>query len=256
MNEMKGGLRMYRLIIIDDEKEISQGFAQFFPWASLGFEVAGTFARAKEAIAFLENEAVDVIVSDVRMPGVTGLEMAEQINRQKLRGGAKLLFFSAYGEFSYAQQAIALGADQYILKSASYNELIEVFRKLKETLDDERKQAAPDHEDRLIAQILAYAKEHLDTASLEEVSAQVFLSPSYVSRYFKQQTGQNFADYMMELRMKRAAELLTMPEQKIYAISESLGYANPINFSRAFKRYYEMTPQQYRQKNLKSPRAL
>ena len=89
MNEMKGGLRMYRLIIIDDEKEISQGFAQFFPWASLGFEVAGTFARAKEAIAFLENEAVDVIVSDVRMPGVTGLEMAEQINRQKLRGGAK-----------------------------------------------------------------------------------------------------------------------------------------------------------------------
>ena len=175
-----------------------------------------------------------MIVSDVRMPGVTGLEMAEQINRQKLRGGAKLLFFSAYGEFSYAQQAIALGADQYILKSASYNELIEVFRKFKETLDDERKQAAPDHEDRLIAQILAYAKEHLDTASLEEVSAQVFLSPSYVSRYFK----------------------LTMPEQKIYAISESLGYANPINFSRAFKRYYEMTPQQYRQKNLKSPRAL
>ena len=68
----------------------------------------------------------------------------------------------------------------------------------------------------------------------------MFLSPSYVSRYFKQQTGQNFADYMMELRMKRAAELLTMPEQKIYAISESLGYAN----------------QQYRQKNLKSPRAL
>lgn len=118
---------MYRLIIIDDEREISRGFAQYFPWESLGFQVVGTFARAKEAIDFLTQESVDVIVSDVKMPGITGLEMTEQINRLKLRGQAKLLFFSAYGEFSYAQQAIALGVDQYILKSASYNELIEVF---------------------------------------------------------------------------------------------------------------------------------
>ena len=67
---------------------------------------------------------------------------------------------------------------------------------------------------------------------------------------------ESFLTLCSTMHYGRAAELLTMPEQKIYAISESLGYANPINFSRAFKRYYEMTPQQYRQKNLKSPRAL
>lgn len=247
---------MYRLIIIDDEREISQGFAQYFPWESLGFQVVGTFVRAGDAIDFLSRESVDVIVSDVRMPGITGLEMTEQINRQKLRGQAKLLFFSAYGEFSYAQQAIALGADQYILKSASYNELIDVFTKLRETLDAQRRESEPAQEDGLIARILAYAREHPDKASLEEIAAHVFLSPSYVSRYFKQQTGKNFADFMMELRMQRAAELLVMPEQKIYTVSESLGYASPINFSRAFKRYYHMTPQQYRQRHMKLPRGL
>ena len=239
---------MYSVMIIDDEKEISNGFARFFPWEQIGFTVKGQFTNAGDALAFLQQNQVDVIISDVRMPGMSGLEMAAELKRGHLCQDARLIFFSAYDEFCYAQQAISLGADQYILKSTGYQELIQIFTRLKTELDEAHDSVEDTQDDATIAAIKAYIKENLSSATLEDAAAHVFMSVSYISRYFKQQTGRNFADWVMELRMQKAAEMLKDPRNKIYVIGEQLGYHNPYNFSRAFKRFHQLTPLEYRRK--------
>lgn len=83
----------YRLAIIDDEKEISNGFAKFFPWNQLGFSVAGQFLSGKGMLEFLKENEVDIIVSDVLMPGMTGIEMAKEISSMNLGYKPKIVFF-------------------------------------------------------------------------------------------------------------------------------------------------------------------
>lgn len=82
--------------------------------------------------------------------------------------------------------------------------------------------------------------------TLESAANQVYLSPVYVSRLFKQHTGINFIDYVTNVRMKKAAEMISSGKYKIYEISEFIGYSNPNNFARAFKKFFGIAPQDYR----------
>lgn len=255
----------YRIIIIDDEKEISGGFAMFFPWKSIGFTVAGQFDNAEEALTFLEEQEVDVICLDVQMPGMDGLQMAEKIQEKPFSHMPVIVFFSAYDEFRYAQKAMEYGAIKYVLKSTPYDELIAVFQDLKEKLDQRGKeekgetekknadgvaQKEPEERDQVLSIIKAYTKEHMENVNLDLLAEKVYMSPAYVSRYFKQKTGQNFQDYLIELRMEKAAELLSDIRYRVGDVSEMVGYKNPFNFTRTFKKYFGETPKDYRYRRL------
>jgi len=128
----------YKLVIVDDEKEISNGFAKYFPWGQLGYMVIGQFQNGKEVLHFLKNHETDVIVTDVLMPGMNGLEMAKELSLLSPKKKPMLVFFSAYDEFKYAQQAMEYGASQYLLKSISFDDLIDVFTTIKDKLDEEK----------------------------------------------------------------------------------------------------------------------
>jgi YesN/AraC family two-component response regulator len=244
----------YRLVIIDDEKEISSGFAKFFPWGHLGFTVEGQFQNAYDTLEFLKTNVVDVIVSDVLMPGMTGIELAKEISQMKINK-PKIIFFSAYDKFVYAQEAIKYGASQYILKSTSYDELIEVFTKLKEELDEDantQKSDTPlsEEDDKILGIIKDYIAKHMDDVNLDVLAEKVYMSPPYVSRYFKAKTGINFRDYLIEMRMKKAEALLEDLQYNIGEISMMVGYTNPFNFTRMFKKMNGVTPKDYRVEKL------
>ena len=246
----------YRLIIIDDEREISGGFAMFFPWKTLGYVVAAQFSSAYDALEFLRTQEVDLIVSDVKMPGMDGLAMAEEIKKLRLPHPPKLVFFSAYDEFQYAQKALDCGAAKYILKTTPYDELVSIFQQIREGLesessiasDSEAEKAEEGTEDKILSIMKSYIDAHMDSVNLEILAEQVYMSPAYVSRYFKQKTGQNFQEYLIAVRMKRAAVLLEDLEYQISAVSELVGYKNPFNFSRTFKKFYGENPRDYRLK--------
>ena len=91
-----------------------------------------------------------------------------------------------------------------------------------------------------------YKRQHLESVSLDVLAEQVYMSPAYVSRYFTQQTGQNFQEYLIAKRMERAAALLEDLRYQIGDVSEMVGYRNPFNFSRTFKKYYGVNPREYR----------
>ncbi|CAM3374951.1 response regulator [Paenibacillus lactis] len=124
---------MYKVLLADDEILDLEGMRSFIPWESLGMEVAAAVNNGFAAWEVLEKEPVDILVTDVRMPNMTGIELAQKA--QKMNEELQVIFVSGYQDFSYVKQAIALKACNYVLKPMEDEELIEALTKVKEELD-------------------------------------------------------------------------------------------------------------------------
>ncbi|WP_028544071.1 response regulator [Paenibacillus taiwanensis] len=128
---------MYSVMLVDDEMLDLEGMKQFIPWNELGMEVVAAVNNAFVACEMLEQHPIDIIVSDVNMPNMSGLELARIAMEQKPQ--VRIIFVSGYQDFSYVKQALSLKAYSYVLKPMDDNELIAVLQKVKQDLDDERK---------------------------------------------------------------------------------------------------------------------
>jgi two-component system response regulator YesN len=240
---------MYSMFIVEDEYEIRQGISNYFPWDELGFHIAGEAENGQQALDFLKDQSVDVILCDIKMPIKSGLELARELYNDNSK--VKIVFLTGHKDFDYVKEALVYGAKGYIVKPTKYRELAEVFGKIKEELDRETKSAVPipkpqGDEEVLICRIKSYVQEHYRTACLKDVAQIVHMNPYYVSTYFKKKTGQSFSDYVLAVKMAKAAEYLADPQYKTYQISELVGYGNPKNFSKSFKAFYGKNPREFR----------
>ncbi len=125
---------LYELIIIDDEPVIRECLVEMFDWEEMGFHIAGTFPDGRDALAYIDEHPVDLIISDIRMTFVTGLAVAEYVSRNKL--DIKVVLMSAYEEFEYAKSAIQFGVMDYILKPMNISELRKIVMDAKTQLDE------------------------------------------------------------------------------------------------------------------------
>lgn len=255
---------MYRLLIVDDEYEIRNGLCRYFPWNAAGFEVAGQVENGQEALDFLRSCPVDLVLCDIIMPVMSGIEFAEIVRKEF--PSVKICFLTAHKDFEFARKAVSLNVLQYILKSSTSTELLTVFHDIKEQLDNfSAPDSSPDkalppgsapgqpgsqellsRDRKLLNEICSYVEEHFATADLNSVAEKIYMSPNYVSRLFKELTDQNFSDYLLDVKMKNAEKMLNDPHNRIYEISEALGYKYVKNFSRAFHDYYGISPRDYR----------
>ena len=122
---------------------------------------------------------------------------------------------------------------------------------MKKKLDSRMEEKDPDREEEMYRSISkmvkAYVERNPGSANLEEVSEIVNMNPQYLSRLFKKKTGQNFSEYVMEIKMREAQKMLCNPRYRIGEIGEKLGYTNSKNFARAFHAKYDMSPREYRE---------
>ena len=235
---------MYSLLIVDDEDEIRNSLSIYYPWSELGFMVvaqAASLAEAKEAAA---EHRPDAVLSDIRMQDGTGLELAAALSDASWRPAIVLL--SAYRKFEYAQEALHYGVRYYLVKPPVYDEVCALFRKIAAELDAARVAVPAPSGDVVADSVKAYIKGNLRNATLEEAARTVRLSPSYLSTYFHEKTGEHFGDFLMRMRMEKAGRLLAEPRSKVETVSTTVGYSSAKNFSRAFKHYYRVSPREYR----------
>ncbi|MEZ3506391.1 MAG: response regulator [Lachnospiraceae bacterium] len=129
---------LYRILLVDDEEEVRKGIIRKMEWERLGFEMAGDAENGEEALEKVEQLQPDVVLTDIRMPYMDGLTLAKRI-RQKYPS-IRILIFSGYDDFEYAQQAIKLNVTEYILKPVNMEELSEILARVKENLDEEIEQ--------------------------------------------------------------------------------------------------------------------
>ena len=126
----------YRVLLADDEEEIRTGISRKIDWAALGFSLVGEAGNGEEALELAEQLRPDVVLTDIKMPFLDGLELCRRL-RQSLPA-AKLVVFSGFDDFEYARQAVSMGVSEYILKPINAPELMEVLNKLREQLDRQR----------------------------------------------------------------------------------------------------------------------
>ena len=127
---------MYKLMIVEDEKAIANGIANSLPWEEWGFEISGVLGNGAEALEAIAREIPDVVLSDIRMPIMDGLELMQHLNRD--HPDIRILILSGYNDFEYLQTAIKNGVCEYLLNPTDIDEFQLVFKRMKEKLDEDR----------------------------------------------------------------------------------------------------------------------
>lgn len=131
-------MNTYKLLLVDDEEDVRQGVVQEIDWALYGFEVVDVAENGREALELMEKHVPDVVVTDIQMPFMNGLQLSEQIREHYPT--TKIIILTGYDEFEYAQKAIKMHIDEYVLKPFSSLELIQILIKVKLQMDEEAAQ--------------------------------------------------------------------------------------------------------------------
>lgn len=241
---------MYKALIMDDNKPLADSLAKLQLWRQMNCEVVRVCydsVSGKEAIL---QEKPDIIITDIRMPGLSGLDVIDTI-RQKLPL-CKVIFMSAYDDFRYAQRALRMGAQDYLLKPFSKENLAESVSRTVKALDQQRVPADVEEltDMPVVKPIIRYIQAHLaDQTTAYDVAKEFYMSISRLNNLLQKATGSSYRELRMELRMKQAQKLLMDPRYSIEEIGMMVGYKNYVSFYRAFCREYAMPPTEYRDRS-------
>ena len=257
----------YTLIIVEDEKPIRQGL-EHFPWNKVGFVCAGSAMNANQAISLATRIKPNVVLSDIKMPGLSGIDLAAQL--RSTHPATKVVLISGHKDFEFAQRAIHEAVYEYILKPIDQKILEQVFVRLRTHLDEinhpvmnqdsgitEDRQAQLTQllstTDPSIPGVLAVTKavnylqdNYATQLTLDEVAHLVGLNSTYFSERFKAIAGVNYIDFLTKLRMENAKKLLQDPVFRVQDIAIRVGFLDPKYFTLAFKRYTGLSPLAYR----------
>lgn len=124
---------MFKVLIADDEPSVIESLIESVSWSDLGLEIVSTASSGKEAIEIIQRQRTDIVILDIRMPGINGLELCERI--RKLSPDIQLIIISGYAEFSYAERAIRYGVLAYCLKPLEYEQITKTLVKAIKNLE-------------------------------------------------------------------------------------------------------------------------
>jgi two-component system response regulator YesN len=239
---------MLKVIIVEDESNIRQGICDLIENVVGGFTVVGQAANGIEAMELMRSRVPDLLITDIRMREMDGLELIKRIHYRHAE--MKILIISAYNEFEYAQQALRYGASEYMLKPINRLQFTHFLSKLQDEsiLRNTLQESANALSER---QIIRSVKEWIhnnlqEQITLQKVASEVYMNHKYLSVFFKSETGINFSDYVEQCRIAKAKKLLKASRLKIYEIAQLCGYASPKHFMVVFKQVAHLTPTEYR----------
>lgn len=232
------------VLIVDDERHMTEYLKHLIDWSKYGFSQVVTMNKATEVKNYLIQHSPTLLLVDIRMPEISGLQLAQMIYEKKI--ATQVVIISGFSEFDYAQKAIRFNVIEYLVKPVLKKDLLGVLQKLNVS-DVSQEMEETTTEDPMVHLIKRYINQHLDEPiTLEMIGNHVHLSPKYLSHFFKKKTGVNVLTYLTNKRMEFAANLLKTSDLKVHEIGEMIGYKKTQYFIALFKKSYGLTPQQYR----------
>jgi two-component system response regulator YesN len=216
-----------------------------------GFRIIGEVNNGRDALHFLQREIPHLIVTDIRMPEMDGIEFIRRVRDQLPH--IPIIILSGYDEFSYARDALRFGVIDYLLKPINRVEFVKCLKKIEATYLTEHVQdsekASLNRNNPVIQRIKKIIEQNLEKElSLQYVSEQVHMNYNYLSSLFRSETGTSFSDYLMEARMEKAKTTLKNTNLKVYEIAEMCGYTSPKHFMSVFRKKMGCTPSEYRER--------
>lgn len=256
----------HTLMIVDDEPHVRTLLRSCIDWTELDIEIVAEASNAEEALSIAARIRPEIICLDICMPIMNGIRLAEEI--RKIIPAAEIVVISGHDDFAYAQQCIRIGIADYLLKPINEQDLRAIMEKIRarlnaiggssgsvtggknETAEDQTERDIGVHRQGNVAiqEIVGYITENymLPELSLQYIARLFYLNPSYISRAFKQETGENWVEYLTKIRMERAIQLLKTTDKRCYEISQEVGFSDAKYFSTCFKNFTGQTVNEFR----------
>lgn len=251
---------MIKVLIVDDERLVRNLLKICIDWNSIGMEIIGEASSGEDAIKLVDKYQPEIVFTDICMNSMDGIEFTESI--MKRNPSIKVVVISGYDDFKYAQRGIRAGIKDYILKPINDEVVLKTALKMKKEIQDDlevtsaysttKKQLISNiprkKTNKLIEGITEYMKNNFGDCelSLSKVAHIFFINSSYLSRIFKKETGINFMEYLVELRIERAIMLLNNMDLRAYEIGEKVGISDSSYFSTCFKKCTGFSISEYR----------
>lgn len=237
---------MKKVLIVDDEKLSRDYFVNIIDWSEYGFSCVHTAADGLEVYDKVLENRYDLILTDIRMPGINGLDLIKKI--QQIPHNPLFIIMSGYSEFEYAQTAMRLGVKYYLLKPVEENELRQIL--------DELAGRPKVHYSKLVSSALSIIEENISNEGLSLkwlASDKLFMSMDYLGRLFRKEVGMPFSKYVIKERVEMAKSLLSSdPNIKVYDVAQKVGFGhNSQYFCDVFKKYTSLTPKKFQRRNVK-----
>ena len=244
---------MIKAYIADDEIWVVLGLKKQLEKTGYPVEVVGTANNGLTSREEIEKLQPDVVFTDIRMPGVNGLDLLKDIGQ--LSSKSRVIIVSGYSDFEYARNAVSNHAYDYLVKPVRQENLDEVLEKINAELNpgetDELRsmemkkirEANAGFVDRIIAEIREHFTEDI---SLSEYALKYDMSLASLSSQLKEKLSMNYSDYLTSLRIQKAKELLKEQNLSIQEIAEKSGYTDYFYFTKVFKRVEGISPSKYR----------
>lgn len=261
---------MTRLLIVDDEILTAEAIdRELSGYVNLDCKIDCVYS-AEDAQEYISKQKIDIVLSDIEMPGKNGLEFLEWM--KSFYPQIECIMLTCHAEFDYLRQAMRLGCFDYVLKPIDYEELIRVIQSACEKIDMQsdklkydvanqqeylnttfRNNMSKDYfvkKDSLESKIKNYIREHImEQISVQQLAEYVNFSQAHLMKTFKCQTGISVLQCITCERMDAAKELLKRSDLSVSEVSMTVGYDNYSYFIKMFKRETGLTPMQYRKKN-------
>ncbi len=242
---------MKRVVIVEDEELVRRGIALAVDWQSVDCAVVGEAANGEEALEVIRREKPEVIVTDIKMPRLDGIEMLRQLRSEG--NTAAVILLTAYSDFSYAQSALKLGAADYLLKPFHDGELEEAIRRLGlgSGKAPDGVEISGEGKSKYVMEVLRYISGHYAEPDLgiSQVAADLGISEGHLSHVFKKETGRTLGSYIADYRIQKAKELLRDCRSKVYEVAEQVGYRDITYFSAAFKKAVGVSPSEFQKQS-------
>lgn len=241
---------MWKVIAADDEAYMREALEKLISWEKMGCTLLAVCRNGKELTERMEDARPDIVVTDIRMPLMDGLEVCRYV--YETCPEVPVIILSAYADFAYAKRAIHYNACEYVLKISVLEELPGAVEKAIGRLEKQRAEVFfPGKEekdtDSLYHQMVRYIEENYQSKiTLDDIAEKLHANRSYLSRLYKSRSGINLFDDILQRRIEKAKEYMDSTDWKIYEVSEAVGFDDTGYFSRVFKKYSGMSPKDYK----------
>lgn len=252
---------MFKAVVIDDEPIIIQGLSRVMNWKEYGCQLVGTAYNGTEGIELIHRVHPDIIISDIAMPGIDGLQMIASIRIEQ--PDAMITILTAHRDFDYAQKAIQLGVCRFLLKPSNFRELEEAMTfmtgKLKKSKLQNENRDVPDDflaekstgaaSSFLVRNAIEYMERHYsEKLSLSDLADKLYVSQWHLSKLLNHEMQKGYSELLNEIRIREAQKLLKDTTLRVSEIAEAVGFCDITHFTKTFKKYTNMSAREYRDK--------